>query len=48
MIVDKDVIINLKNRTQNEHFAYLKQAAKLDFAAIAFNNGCQSKGHFNI
>jgi hypothetical protein len=27
------------NRTRNEHFAYLKQAAKSNFVAVAFNDG---------
>jgi hypothetical protein len=26
-----------KNRTRNEHFAYLKQAAKSNFSAVVFN-----------
>jgi hypothetical protein len=26
------------NRTRNEHFAYLKQAAKSNFAVVAFND----------
>jgi hypothetical protein len=48
MIYSISLTYFLRNRTRNEHFAYLKQAAKYNFAAVAFNDGRLSKRRFTI
>jgi hypothetical protein len=40
-------IIFVCNRTRNEHFACLEQAAKLNFAAVALTTAVKVS-HFNI